>query len=309
MAFDLSMPTGIADLQFYIGPKDFDILKAASPPLVESIEFGWLAVLVVPLHLTLSWVQAWIGNWGFSIIAVTVIVNLLIFPLRYKSITSMRKMQEIQPEMKAIQDRYKHLKATDPDKQKMNQEVMALYRDRGANPVSGCLPMVLTMPILFAFYRLLSMAIEIRGAPFVLWIADLSDARPAVHHSGDHGRRAWSSTQKPDTQPGRSRPSRSIMMFMPIMFTFMFLWAPAVAWCCTGSPATCFGIGQQVMATNKHDRPAPRSRPCARPAERLVQGGEIGEGFNEEGLRTHLTRGQDPMEALNDVADDLNTHR
>ena len=86
----------------------------------------------------------------------------------------MRKMQELQPEMKAIQERYSHLKATDPDKQKMNKEVMALYRDRGVNPASGCFPMLLTMPVLFAFYSLLSVAVEIRGEPFVGWITDLT---------------------------------------------------------------------------------------------------------------------------------------
>ena len=278
MAFDLSMPTGIADLQFYIGPKDFDILKAASPPLVESIEFGWLAVLVVPLHLTLSWVQAWIGNWGFSIIAVTVIVNLLIFPLRYKSITSMRKMQEIQPEMKAIQDRYKHLKATDPDKQKMNQEVMALYRDRGVNPVSGCLPMVLTMPILFAFYRLLSMAIELRNAPFIGWITDLSAHDPLYVTPLIMG---VSMFVQQKMTPSQADPMQQrIMMMMPVMFTFMFLWAPSglvIYWL----TSNLIHIGQ-TLATNKIMGP-PRAHTVRPAAERRTKAAKSAKRSTKKG--------------------------
>ena len=96
------------------------------------------------------------------------------FPLRHKSVVSMRKMQELQPQIKAIQDRYAKYKATDPERQKMNGELMALYKEKGVNPASGCLPMLLTMPVLFAFYSLLSVAIEMRGAPFALWIKDLS---------------------------------------------------------------------------------------------------------------------------------------
>ena len=174
MAYDLALAPGLTELRFFIGPKDFDILEAAHPTLRESIDFGWLSVLVVPLHRSLTWVHGWVGNWGGAIIVLTLLINIIILPLRHKSVVSMRKMQEIQPEMKAIQDRYAHLKATDPDKQKMNQEIMGLYRERGVNPVSGCLPMLLTMPVLFAFYRLLSAAIELRGAPFVGWITDLS---------------------------------------------------------------------------------------------------------------------------------------
>ncbi len=100
------------------------------------------------------------------------------FPLRQKSVSSMRKMQEIQPQMKAIQARYAKYKVTDPQRQKMNEEVMALYKEKGVNPASGCVPMLLTMPFLFAFYAMLSQAIEIRGADFFGWIVDLSRPDP-----------------------------------------------------------------------------------------------------------------------------------
>ena len=148
MAFRLRAPGDVIDLPFFLGPKEFDLLEQIAPALIRSIDFGWLGWLVVPLHRSLTWVHGYVGNWGWAIIILTIMVNIVIFPLRHKSVVSMRKMQEVQPEMKAIQERYAHLKATDPDKQKMNQEIMALYRDRGVNPASGCLPMLLTFPVL-----------------------------------------------------------------------------------------------------------------------------------------------------------------
>ena len=107
-------------------------------------------------------------------IALTVIINAAMFPLRHKSNVSMRKMQAIQPQVKAIQDRYSKLKVTDPARQKMNTEMMELYREKGVNPASGCIPMLLTFPVLLAFYNLLSESIELRNAPFIWWIHDLA---------------------------------------------------------------------------------------------------------------------------------------
>ena len=266
MAFELRAPNGMNDVAFFLGPKDFDILESASAPLVRAIDFGWLSVLVVPLHRSLKSVYGWVGNYGFAIILITLLVNIIIFPLRHKSVSSMRKMQEIQPEMKAIQEWYAHLKATDPDKQKMNQEVMALYRDRGVNPVSGCLPMVLTMPILFAFYRLLSMAIELRGAPFVLWITDLSAHDPLYVTPIIMGA---SMVIQQRLTPSQADPMQQrIMMFMPIMFTFMFLWAPSglvIYWL----TSNLLGIGQQLV-TYRIIGP-PKVRTVRPPAERRVK--------------------------------------
>ena len=161
-----------------MGPKDFDQLAAVDRSLVRAINFGMFAVLVVPLLRALTWVNGFVGNYGWSIITLTILINAVMFPLRHKSVVSMRRMQEIQPEAKAIQDRYKNVKSTDPAKQKMNQELMALYRERGVNPASGCVPMLLTLPVLLAFYSLLSTSIELRGAPFIGWIHDLSRYDP-----------------------------------------------------------------------------------------------------------------------------------
>ena len=266
MAFDLRLAGGLGGLPFYLGPKDFDILEIADPVLPRAIEFGFLSWLVVPLHRSLSWVHAGVGNWGLSIIILTILINIVIFPLRHKSVVSMRKMQDLQPEMKAIQERYKHLKATDPDKQKMNQEVMALYRDRGVNPASGCLPMLATMPILFAFYRLLTMAIEIRGAPFLLWITDLSVHDPLYITPLVMG--ASMVVQQRLSPAQVDAMQQRMMMLMPVVFTFMFLWAPSglVLYWLTSN---VLGIGQQVI-TNRLIGP-PKTRVVRPPAERRVR--------------------------------------
>ena len=262
MAFDLQVPDGVNDLTFFIGPKDFDLLEQASGPLVRSIDFGFLSVLVVPLHRSLKWVYGWVGNYGFSIILLTILVNIIIFPLRHKSVVSMRKMAELGPDMKAIQNRYGSLKATDPKKQQMQKEIMELYSKNGVNPVAGCLPMILTMPILFAFYRLLSMAIEIRGAPFTLWITDLSVHDPLYVTPVIMG--ASMLFQQRLTPMNTADPmQQKIMMFMPVMFTFFFLWAPSglvIYWL----TSNLFGIGQQIVTNRIIGQPTTRTvRPPA----------------------------------------------
>ena len=266
VAFDLTVEPGGGNLPVFIGPKDFDVLRAVHPDLVRAINFGWLSVIVVPLHQTLKWIYGFLGNYGWSIIVLTVLVNVLIFPLRHKSVVSMRKMQELQPEMKAIQARYKDLKATDPAKKKMNQEVMELYRKHGANPASGCLPMLATMPILFAFYRLLSMAIEIRGAPFMFWITDLSVSDPLYITPVVMG--ATMVFQQRLQPSGADPMQQKMMMMMPVVFTFMFLAAPSglvIYWL----TSNVIGIGQQLV-TNRIAGP-PRVHQVRPPAERQVK--------------------------------------
>src|SRR5262249_34934256 len=128
----------------------------------------------VPMLQALKWINGFVHNYGFSIIVLTILINVAIFPLRHRSMVSMKKMQSLQPQIKAIQERYAKFKMTDPEKGKMNKEMMALYKHKGVTPASGCVPMLLTLPILYAFYNLLSGAIELRGAPFVGWIHDLA---------------------------------------------------------------------------------------------------------------------------------------
>ena len=266
VSYAVTYPASPAGAVFFLGPKEFDILQAVNRDLVRAIDFGFFAWLVVPLLRALKWVNGFAGNYGWSIIILTVLINVAMFPLRHKSVVSMRKMQEIQPEVKAIQDRYAKLKATDPAKQKMNQEMMQLYRDRGVNPASGCLPMLLTMPVLFAFYSLLSVAIEIRGAPFMWWIRDLSVHDPLFVTPILMG--GTMVLQQKMTPMAGDPMQQKMMMIMPVVFTFMFLWAPSglvLYWLMSN----LWGIGQQVV-TNRLIGP-PKIRTVRPPAERRLK--------------------------------------
>lgn len=278
MSYSLK-PQGRGAVAFYVGPKDFDQLAAVDRPLVRAIDFGYFAFVIVPLLRALNWVYGYIGNYGWAIIILTVLINAAMFPLRHKSVVSMRKMQEIQPEAKAIQDRYAKYKGTDPEKQKMNQELMGLYRDRGVNPASGCIPMVLTLPVLIAFYNMLTTAIELRGAPFVGWIHDLSlpdkyYVTPILMLLSQ----VWQTRITPTA--GADPAQQKMMMFMPVIMMFFFLWAPAgvaIYW----FVSNIWGIGQQYL-TNYLIGP-PNVRPPRPAAERRVK--RVGGGKTEAAAR------------------------
>jgi YidC/Oxa1 family membrane protein insertase len=244
LAQSFRFPQPPKDVRFFVGPKQFDALQSVDTQLVRAINFGVFRVLTVPLLTSLKWVHGFVGNWGWSIIVLTIIINLAIFPLRHKSLVSMRKMQALQPQLKAIQDRYAGLKMTDPGRQKMQSEIMGLYKEKGVNPASGCVPMLLTLPILFAFYSLLSQAIELRGADFGWWIKDLSEHDPLYITPVLMGLTMfWQQKVTPSTaDPAQQR----IMMMMPLMFGFMFLWAPSglVLYWFVGN---LFAIGQQYF--------------------------------------------------------------
>ena len=259
-------------LRFFAGPKDFNVLTETDQDLSRAIDFGMFGWLVVSLLRALKWVNSYIGNYGWSIIALTVIINLVMFPLRHKSVVSMRKMQEIQPEVKAIQDRYSKLKMNDPARQKMNVELMNLYRERGVNPASGCVPMLLTLPVLFAFYAMLSVAIELRGAPFVGWIKDLSTYDPWFVTPILMG--ATQFVQQRMTPATGDPTQQRIMMFMPLIFMTMFIWAPSglvLYW----TVSNLWAIGQQVI-TNRMIGPSPQRvvRPAAERRVKNAGGGK-----------------------------------
>jgi YidC/Oxa1 family membrane protein insertase len=265
VGFGVRQAQSMSDVKFFVGPKDFDVLQAVDGRLVRVINFGIFDFLAVPLLRALKWIHGYVSNYGWAIIILTFIINAVMFPLRHKSMVSMRKMQEIQPQVKAIQDRYKDLKATDPAKQKMNSEMMALYKEKGVNPVSGCIPMLLTMPVLFAFYSLLSQAIEIRGEPFIWWITDLSAhdrfyVTPILMGASQF----WQQKMSP---PASMDPvQQKMMLMMPLVFTFMFLWMPSgltVYWFFSNLLA----IGQQYL-TNHLVGPLKVPRP---PAERKLK--------------------------------------
>jgi YidC/Oxa1 family membrane protein insertase len=252
------------NVRFFVGPKQFDLLRSIDSELVRAVNFGMFGWLAVPLLGALKWLHGIVGNWGWSIVFLTVLINLAMFPLRHKSVVSMRRMQELQPQLKAIQDRYANLKVTDPARQKMNTEVMNLYREKGVNPASGCIPMVLMMPVLFAFYALLTQAIELRGASFGWWIKDLSQPDPFfIIPILVSLTMFW---QQKMTPAAGDPTQRQMMMLMPIVFGFIFLttaagtalyWFVSNVWAIAQQYFTNWLIGPPVVHTA---RPAAERR-------------------------------------------------
>jgi YidC/Oxa1 family membrane protein insertase len=244
VAHTYRFPQPPSQKQFFFGPKSFDLLKTVDEDLQWAVHFGVFRVIAVPFLGALQQVHKVIGNYGWAIIVLTVLINLALSPLRHWSVLSMRRMQEIQPQVKAIQDRYADLTVTDPARQKMNTEVMNLYREKGVNPAIGCVPMLLTFPVLLAFYSFLSVAIELRGAEFVGWIHDLSQPDPYyVTPLLMAASMFWQQRITPTTaDPAQAR----VMMFMPILFSVMFISAPSglvIYW----FASNMWAIGQQYF--------------------------------------------------------------
>jgi YidC/Oxa1 family membrane protein insertase len=264
--YSLTAP-GAVSMRFYLGPKDFEFLRAADGQLVRAIDFGIFAWLVVPLLQSLKWIYGYLGNFGWSIIVLTILLNAIMFPLRHRSMVSMRKMQEVQPEVKAIQKRYEKYKMTDPERQKMNTEMMALYKQKGVNPASGCVPMLLTFPVLFAFYAMLSVAIELRGAPWIGWITDLSVMDPLYITPVLMGATMfWQQKMTPSTADPMQQ---KMFMFMPLIFSVMFLWAPSglvLYWLMSN----IMTIGQQYL-TNRIIKGTPPKSSGGTSAERRAK--------------------------------------
>jgi YidC/Oxa1 family membrane protein insertase len=223
----LDMPTERAQFELYVGPKEHDRLIALGPGMERVIDYGdWMRYMALPLRSALLWIHGYVGNYGWSIVLLTVMINIALIPLKHHSYVSMRKMQKLSPQIKKINERYKKLKPTDPKQQEKNQEVMKLYKEHKVSPISGCLPMVLMIPFFFAFYRLLMVSIELRHAPFGLWIQDLSTYDPYFVLPIMMGV-TQIAVQKMSPQTSADPMQAKIMMLMPVMFMFILAWAPA----------------------------------------------------------------------------------
>ena len=216
-----------AEFALYIGPKKLELLQALGPGVDQIIEFGsWMRYPALVLRSWLLSIYDFVGNYGFAIVLLTVLINILLLPLKHYSFVSMRKMQKIAPQTQKIRERYKKVKPTDPRYAEMNQEMQALYKEHGVNPVSGCLPMVLMIPFFFAFYRMLMASIELRQAPFIFWIQDLAVYDPLFVLPILMGGTQLA-IQKMTPQTSADPVQAKIMAFMPVMFTVMLAWAPA----------------------------------------------------------------------------------
>jgi YidC/Oxa1 family membrane protein insertase len=231
--FEILRPAGDhLALASYWGSKEYDRLRSLPYGLEETIELGMLKPLVVPLLAALHWIHDHlVTNYGWAIVLLTILIKLVLLPLTHRSTMSMRKMQELNPKVQAIRDRYrskmrdKQGKPNLESQRKMNEEVMAVYKEAGVNPAGGCLPLLIQMPILFAFYRLLSTAVDLRNAPWLLWIKDLSAADPYLALPIIMG---ISQLIQVRMGPQAADPmQRRMFQIMPVAMTFFFLGVPS----------------------------------------------------------------------------------
>lgn len=219
-------------LRSYWGSKEYERLAALPHDLEETVQLGYFAFLVRPLLAGLHWIYDHIvANYGWAIVLMTVLIRILLLPLTHSSMKSMKKMQELNPRMQAIRAKYatklrdKQGKPNLEMQRKMNEEMMGLYKEHGVNPAGGCLPILLQMPILFAFYSLLSTAVELRGAPWLLWVHDLSAADPYYVLPLVMGATQFLQVK---LSPQTGDPmQRRMFMIMPLAFTFLFLGFPS----------------------------------------------------------------------------------
>ncbi len=238
---DSAHPAAI-DFSLYMGPKDIHTLAAAGSGLEKAIDLGnWLGVIARPMLLFMKWIYKYVHNYGIAIILLTLVVRLLMNPLNKAQYRQMKKMQELQPEIKKLQEKYKG------DKVKQQQETMALFRRHKVNPMGGCFPMLLQMPIFFALYRVLYNSIELRHAPFFLWINDLSARDPYYITPVLMGVAMY--LQQKMTPTSGDASQQAMMKIMPIFFALIMAWLPSglVLYILT---STVLGVWQQRKIMN-----------------------------------------------------------
>jgi YidC/Oxa1 family membrane protein insertase len=211
-------PDGVVAGEAFFGPKETKLLDGYE--LDAALQFGWFGTIARFFLIALTWINRFTHNYGFAIIVLTILIKIVLYPLQHKSIVSMKKMQKMQPKTEAIKAKYKKSRTDAEQRQKMNMEMMQLYQKEGINPMAGCLPLVLQLPILWGFYNLLSRAIELRGAPFMLWIQDLSEKDP--YYITPILMTATMFIQTYITPATGDPMQRRIFLAMPLFFGFLF---------------------------------------------------------------------------------------
>jgi YidC/Oxa1 family membrane protein insertase len=243
-------------LRVYVGPKDYDDLKKMNPPLHGLISFGWLEFIAEPLFHGLKWLHNYIPNWGWAIVVLTLVINMLLFPLRISSYKTTLKMQRVAPEIKAIQEKYKKYTMRDPRKAEMNKEVMAIYSREGINPVGGCFQMFLQMPVWFGLNTALRYAIEMRHATW-LWVLDLSAKDPYYILPVLMGLSMYL-VSKMTPMTATDPQQQAMMKIMPITMAGIFMISPIssglAVYILTSSVV---GIAQQWYLNRTHPAPVP----------------------------------------------------
>jgi YidC/Oxa1 family membrane protein insertase len=256
--------SGPLALRVFVGPKDLEVLNTVRPPLGALVQFGrWFGWVAEPLFYVLVWLHQYVPNYGWAIVLLTIAINTILYPLKLRSWRSMQRMQKVAPEVRAIQDRYKKYSMRDPRKAEMNKEVMAIYAREGVNPMGSCLPMAAQMPIWIGLYSMLTVSIELRHAPWIGWINDLSGPDPyyilpvvmAVLMYA-----AQKMTPMTITDPAQQR----MMNLMPIMFGGMFIFFP------TSSGLVLYILTQNVVGIAQQWH-LNRSSPLKAPAKRTAK--------------------------------------
>jgi YidC/Oxa1 family membrane protein insertase len=214
-------PGGSATLSIplYAGPQEQDKLAQLAPGLELSIDYGWLTIIAVPLFWLLSWIHQWVGNWGVAIIILTIIIKLIFYPLSEASYRSMAKMRVLAPKMQRLKEQYGE------DKQRLQQGMMELYKTEKINPLGGCLPIVVQIPVFIALYWVLLASLELRHAPFMLWIQDLSTPDPWFILPILMGATMIIQTRLNPEPPDPVQAK--VMKIMPIAFSVFFFFFPA----------------------------------------------------------------------------------
>lgn len=230
-------------LQGYLGPKNYETLKSLNPILINTIEYGWFTFAARPLFLVLAWLYSIFGNWGWAIVALTILVRIVLYPLTYKGMVSMQKMKLVAPKVKALQAKYKG------DAQRVNAAVMQEYKKHGVNPLGGCLPMILQIPIFYAMYRLIFNTPELQGAPWILWVHNLGQMDHYYILPILMG--ATMFFQQHITPNNFTDPLQAkVFKYIPVIFTFFFITFPAglVLYWLTNNLAS---IAQQYIVNRK----------------------------------------------------------
>ena len=233
----------------YVGPKDQVALAALAENLDLVIDYGWLWWLAQPLFWLLTLIQQFVINWGLAIIALTIVIKLIFFRLSAASYKSMAKMRTVQPKIQSIRDQYAD------DKAKQQQAMMELWKKEKINPMGGCLPMLIQMPVFIALYWVLLESVELRHAPFILWIEDLSAMDPYFVLPILMGISMWLMQRLNPAPPDPMQAK--IMMYMPIAFTFLMMWFPAglvLYWLCNN----LLSFAQQYVVTRQIEQAAAR---------------------------------------------------
>jgi YidC/Oxa1 family membrane protein insertase len=215
------------DVPVYIGPQETETLESVAPGLKLAVDYGWLYVLAAPLFWFLKWIHGIVGNWGWSIIILTIVIKLVFYPLNAKAGRSMAQMKVLGPKMEKLKQLY------GDDRQKLNQAMMELYRTEKINPLGGCLPILVQIPVFIALYWVLLASIELRHAPWLGWIHDLSAPDPFFILPVIYAISMFVQTRL-NPQPADPVQAK-VMLMMPIMFSVFFLFFPAglvLYWVC-----------------------------------------------------------------------------